>query len=94
MRSDPADLYDDLQRIAVMLFPAESRGDPFWFEAARSAFVADRRLCRGDAGPAADIGEILRQLPRPSDLKAHFDKLIKERKSGLLTAFAGTASRR
>ena len=40
VRSDPADLYDDLQRIAVMLFPAESRGDPFWFEAARSAFVA------------------------------------------------------
>jgi type IV secretion system protein VirD4 len=40
VRSDPVDLYDDLQRIAVMLFPAESRGDPFWFEASRSAFVA------------------------------------------------------
>ncbi|WP_407194562.1 type IV secretory system conjugative DNA transfer family protein [Bradyrhizobium sp. STM 3566] len=82
VRSDPADLYDDLQRIAVMLFPAESRGDPFWFEAARSAFVAIGGFVAETPGLPLTIGEILRQLSATQDLKAHFDKTIAERKMG------------
>ncbi|MBR1130795.1 type IV secretory system conjugative DNA transfer family protein [Bradyrhizobium iriomotense] len=82
VRSDPADLYDDLQRIAVMLFPAESRGDPFWFEAARSAFVAIGGYVAETPGLPLTIGEILHQLAVASDLKAHFEKLIVARKSG------------
>ena len=58
----PRDLYDDLQRIAVMLFPAESRGDPFWFEAARSSFVAIGGYVAETPGLPLTIGEILRQL--------------------------------
>ncbi|WP_244430255.1 type IV secretory system conjugative DNA transfer family protein, partial [Bradyrhizobium liaoningense] len=83
VRSDPADLYDDLQRIAVMLFPAESRGDPFWFEAARSAFVAIGGFVAETPGLPLTIGEILRQLSATQDLKAHFDKIIANRKGGL-----------
>jgi len=82
VRSDPADLYDDLQRIAVMLFPAESRGDPFWFEAARSAFVAIGGYVAETPGLPLTIGEILHQLSASSDLKSHFEKLITARKSG------------
>lgn len=82
VRSDPADLYDDLQRIAVMLFPAESRGDPFWFEAARSAFVAIGGYVAETPGLPLTVGEILRQLSVAPDLKAHFEKIIGARKSG------------
>jgi type IV secretion system protein VirD4 len=83
VRSDPADLYDDLQRIAVMLFSAESRGDPFWFEAARSAFVAIGGYVAETPGLPLTIGEILRQLSATQDLKTHFDKIIVDRKGGL-----------
>ena len=62
VRSDQADLYDDLQRIAVMLFPAESRGDPFWTEAARSAFIAIGGYIAETPDLPFTIGEILRQL--------------------------------
>ena len=82
VRSDPADLYDDLQRIAVMLFPAESRGDPFWFEAARSSFVAIGGYVAETPGLPLTIGEILRQLSATQDLKAHFDHIIADRKAG------------
>ncbi|XFF02353.1 type IV secretion system protein VirD4 (plasmid) [Bradyrhizobium guangxiense] len=82
VRSDPGDLYDDLQRIAVMLFPAESRGDPFWFEAARSAFVAVGGYVAETPGLPLTIGEILHQLSAAPDLKTHFEKTIAARKSG------------
>ena len=82
VRHDPVDLYDDLQRIAVMLFPAESRGDPFWFEASRSAFVAIGGYVAETPGLAFTIGEILHQLSSTHDLKTHFDKIIAARRSG------------
>jgi type IV secretion system protein VirD4 len=67
----------------VMLFPAESRGDPFWFEAARSSFVAIGGYVAETPGLALTIGEILRQLSATQDLKTHFDKIITDRKGGL-----------
>jgi type IV secretion system protein VirD4 len=82
VRSDPDDLYDDLQRIAVMLFPSESRGDPFWFESARSAFVAIGGYVSETPSLPFTIGEILRQLSSTHDLKKHFEKIIAARKSG------------
>lgn len=82
VRSDPVDLYDDLQRIAVMLFPSESRGDPFWFESARSAFVAIGGYVSETPGLPFTIGEILRQLSSTHNLKKHFEKIIEARKSG------------
>ncbi|MBM3552971.1 MAG: type IV secretory system conjugative DNA transfer family protein [Alphaproteobacteria bacterium] len=82
VRSNTDDLYDDLQRIAVMLFPSESRGDPFWFESARSAFVAIGGYVSETPGLPFTIGEILRQLSSTHDLKKHFEKIIEARKSG------------
>jgi len=79
VRRDPVDLYDDLQRIAVMLFPAENRADPFWFETARSAFVAIGGYVAETPGLPFTIGEILRQLSSSSDLKGHFVGVMKAR---------------
>ena len=76
VRRDPADLYDDLQRIAGMLFPPERRGDPFWTEAARSAFIAIGGYIAETPQLPFTIGEILRQLTATNDVKAHFEKII------------------
>lgn len=82
VRRDPADLYDDLQRIAGMLFPPDPRGDPFWTEAARSAFIAIGGYIAETPHLPFTIGEILRQLTAASDVKAHFEEMLKARQSG------------
>lgn len=38
-RADPIAVLDELQKLAVMLFPAPDNADPFWSEAARTGFV-------------------------------------------------------
>ncbi len=81
-RRDPADLYDDLQRIAGMLFPLESRSDPFWTEAARSAFIAIGGYVAETPQLPLTIGEILRQLTAASDVKTHFENVMRKRQSG------------
>jgi len=82
VRRDPADLYDDLQRIAGMLFPPELRGDPFWTEAARSAFIAIGGYIAETPQLPFTIGEILRQLTAAADVKAHFESVLSARRAG------------
>lgn len=38
-RSDPIAVLDELQKLAVMLFPASHNADPFWAEAARTGLI-------------------------------------------------------
>lgn len=38
-RSDPIAVLDELQKLAVMLFPAPPNADPFWAEAARTGLI-------------------------------------------------------
>ena len=38
-RNDPIAVMDELQKLAVMLFPSPLRADPFWSEAARTGFI-------------------------------------------------------
>ncbi|WP_363351678.1 type IV secretory system conjugative DNA transfer family protein [Methylocystis echinoides] len=82
VRRDQGDLYDDLQRIAGMLFPPDLRGDPFWTEAARSAFIAIGGYTAETPHLPFTIGEILRQLTATSDVKAHFEEVLSARQSG------------
>jgi type IV secretion system protein VirD4 len=82
VRRDSADRYDDLQRIATMLFPAESGGDPFWYQSARAAFIAVGGFVAETPGLPLTIGEILRQLSAAADLKAHYAKVIADRREG------------
>lgn len=38
-RDDAVEVLDELQKLAVMLFPAPHNADPFWAEAARTGFI-------------------------------------------------------
>ncbi|MFD2427362.1 type IV secretory system conjugative DNA transfer family protein [Sphingobium scionense] len=38
-RDDQVAVIDELQKIALMLFPSPDRGDPFWAESARTGFI-------------------------------------------------------
>lgn len=82
VRRDSSDRYDDLQRIATMLFPAETGTDPFWHQSARAAFIAVGGYVAESPGLPLTIGEILRQLSAATDLKPHFAKIIAERRGG------------
>jgi type IV secretion system protein VirD4 len=82
VRRDRVDRFDDLQRIATMLFPAETRGDPFWTEAARTAFIAIGGYIAETPALPLTIGEIYRQMSAASDLKKHFEATLKARSAG------------
>lgn len=82
VRRDSVDRYDDLQRIATMLFPVKAGSDPFWHQSARTAFIAVGGYVAETSGLPLTIGEILRQLSAKADLKAHFTAAIAARRDG------------
>jgi type IV secretion system protein VirD4 len=75
------DLYDDLQRIAMMLFPSSREDvDPFWNESARTAFLAIGGYIAETPGKwPFTIGEILRKLSKSSDELRELGKIVKTR---------------
>ena len=61
-RDDPIEVLDELQKLAVMLFPAPLNTDPFWAEAARTGFIG--------------VGALLAETPeRPFSLGAIYAEL-------------------
>src|SRR3546814_15030322 len=62
-RADDTEVVNELQKLAVMLFPAPERSDPFWDEAARAAFIGVGALVAANPGMHFTIGEI---YPRPT----------------------------
>jgi type IV secretion system protein VirD4 len=82
VRREAIDRYDDLQRIATMLFPADHGGDPFWYQSARSAFIAIGGYVAETPSLPLTIGEVLRQLSAAADLKAHYTEIIAKRRDG------------
>jgi type IV secretion system protein VirD4 len=79
-RDNPDDLYDDLQRIAGMLFPIEGRTvDPFWTESARTAFLAIAGYVAETSELPFTIGEVLRQFAAAPDIKRHFQTVLEQR---------------
>lgn len=61
-RTDPIAVLDELQRMAVMLFPVHERADPFWAEAARTGFIGVGGYVAATAERPFTLGEIFRQL--------------------------------
>ncbi len=61
-RADPAAVLDELQRMAVMLFPVHDKADPFWSEAARTGFIGVGAYVAASPPAPFTLGEIFRQL--------------------------------
>jgi len=79
-RDNTTDLYDDLQRIAAMLFPVEGRAvDPFWAESGRTAFMAIGGYVAETPELPFTIGEILRQFAASADIANHFKSILEAR---------------
>lgn len=78
-REDTAEMYDDLQRIAMMLFPPEGK-DPFWSNAARGGFLAVAGYIAETSEPPLTMGEVLRQISK-SNTQKFFKEVIDQRKT-------------
>jgi type IV secretion system protein VirD4 len=77
-RSDPSAVLDELQRMAVMLFPVQDRAEPFWSEAARVGFIGVGGYVAATPDLPFTLGEIFRQLTA-GDARTRFPPLIKQR---------------
>jgi type IV secretion system protein VirD4 len=77
-RANPVATLDELQRIAGMLFPAHDKADPFWSEAARTAFLGVAAYVAETPELSFTLGEVLRQLTRGSP-KLRFPEAIAAR---------------
>lgn len=78
-REQPAAVLDELQRMAVMLFPGHDHADPFWAEAARVGFIGVGAYVAETPDRPFTLGEIFRQLTR-GDPRARFPALIAARR--------------
>ena len=64
VRRGTMDAFDDIQRIAQMLFPHEDGPQAFWTDSARSAFVGATAFIAETPELPLTIGEVLRLLSR------------------------------
>ena len=78
-RTAPILVLDELQRIAGMLFPTHSHGDPFWSEAARTGFIGVGAYIAATPDLPFTLGEIYRQLTE-GDPRERFPKVLEERR--------------
>jgi type IV secretion system protein VirD4 len=61
-RQDPVAVVDELQKLAVILFPAPMNADPFWAEAARTGFIGVGALIAETPERTLSLGEIYLEL--------------------------------
>jgi len=78
-RSDAAAVLDELQRMAVMLFPGHDHADPFWSEAARIGFIGVGAYVAASPPLAFTLGGIFRQLTA-DDPRTRFPKVVEARR--------------
>lgn len=77
-RRDAVQVIDELQKIAGMLFPLPERGETFWAEAARTAFIGVGAYVAATIELPFTIGQIYRDLTN-GDAKARLPGLVEER---------------
>ena len=63
-RGDPIEVLDELQKLAVMLFPAPPGADPFWAEAARTGFIGVGAYIAETPERTFSLGAIYAELTR------------------------------
>jgi type IV secretion system protein VirD4 len=61
-RTDATEVLDELQKLAVMLFPAPPNADPFWAEAARTGFIGVGALVAATPALPFSLGAVYRAL--------------------------------
>lgn len=76
-RTDQVAVIDELQKIAVMLFPNPERGDPFWAESARTGFIGVGAYVAAMPHRPFTIGEIYRTMTQ-GDPKTTLPKLVED----------------
>ena len=77
-RADPVAVLDELQRLAVMLFPGHDRADPFWAEAARTGFIGVGGYVAATPDRPFTLGEIFRQLTA-GDARTRLPRIVAAR---------------
>jgi type IV secretion system protein VirD4 len=83
-RRDPIEVINELQKIAVMLFPDPLTGEKFWAEGARTAFLGITAYIAATVDDGEDalpftLGEVYRQFAA-GDAQRRFPKIIVQRK--------------
>lgn len=78
-RTNPGEVLDELQRMAVMLFPVHERADPFWAEAARTGFIGVGGYVAATTERPFTLGEIFRQLTA-GDARTRLPRVVAARK--------------
>ncbi len=92
-RTDPDQVVIELQKIATMLFVVPERGEPFWTDSARTAFVGVGAYLAVSDRPFT-IGAIYR-LMTTGDTRGFFKRVLEERRDlsqGCRNALADFAS--
>jgi len=90
-RSDPIEVLDELQKLAVMLFPAPNNADPFWAEAARTGFIGVGAYVAQTPPLPFSLGAIYAELTGP-DPKARLRSIVAARAAGDAPLSQGCAS--
>jgi type IV secretion system protein VirD4 len=78
-RSDPVAVLDELQKLAVMLFPAPVSADPFWAEAARTGLIGVGAYAAETDDLPFNLGAIYAALTE-GDPRTRFPKIIAARR--------------
>jgi type IV secretion system protein VirD4 len=90
-REDPVAVLDELQRLAVMLFPAPPHTDPFWAEAARTALIGVGALVAATPEQPFSLGVIYLALTM-GDVRAALGAAMEARAAAGQPLSAGAAS--
>lgn len=61
-RTDPVAVLDELQKLAVMLFPAPDNADPFWAESARTGLIGVGAYVAETPELSFSLGAVYREL--------------------------------
>jgi type IV secretion system protein VirD4 len=90
-RTDGVAVLDELQRLAVMLFPAPPHADPFWAEAARTAFIGVGALTAATPETPFSLGAIYLSLAA-GDARGRLTAAVAARAQAGTPLSAGAAS--
>ena len=82
VRRDTIDAFEDIQRIAQMIFPHVSGDQAFWTDSARSAFTGAAGFLAESPEMPLTIGEVLRLLSSSDGAQAMLERIEARRQAG------------